>query len=174
MQNNFSYPLKLEDMSSKGQHFTIDATEGELRFIADVLKVPQVKSFHAEMDVIYNKPSHQVRVSGHLKALVEQISVISLKKFNHPYKVEFSRLYDTQMTLAQQRELEDFDDINAEIPDVMENSSLDLKAISLEALALELDDFPRQKGEQFDYTPDFDPSNDKPENPFAVLKYLKK
>ena len=26
------------------------------------------------------------------------------------------------------------------------------------------------KGEKFEYQPDFDPNEDKPENPFAVLK----
>jgi len=174
MQNNFSYPLKLEDISSAPKQFNINASPKELNYIAEILKVPAVKSFHVEIIVKLNKPQHLVEVNGKLTSDIEQISIISLEQFIKQYHFEFARLFDTKMTLTQQRELEDFDDINAEIPDIMEDGQIDLKAIALEALALELDDFPRKSGEKFHYTPDFDPDEDKPQNPFAVLQKLKK
>ena len=174
MQNNFSYPLKLEDISSSSKLYNISATNDELLFIASVLKVPSVKSFQAAIEIVLNKSQHIINLTGCLDAMVEQTSIISLENFLRPYHSEFTRTYDTKMTQAQRRELEEFEDINADIPDIMENDTIDIKAVALEALALELDDFPKQKGEFFSYTPDFDINADKTENPFAVLKKLKK
>ncbi len=174
MQNNFSYPLKLEDMSASTKHYEFQATPSELQYITEVLKVPEVKSFKTTLDVTFDKPQHMVIVKGKIDSLVEQISVISLNKFTQKYQINFARNYDTKLSSAQQRELEEFEDINADIPDVMENGQIDLKAISMEELALELDDFPKRKGETFNFTPDFDTESDKPQNPFAVLEKLKK
>lgn len=174
MQNNFSYPLKLEDMSSTAKHYEFQADEHELKYIAEVLKLPAVKTFNSAMDIVYNKAEHLVKITGKITSVVEQISVLSLDHFNQKYKIDFIRTFDTKMTLAQQRELEEFEDINIEIPDIVENGQIDIKAVSLEALALELDDFPKKKGEKFTFTPDFDLNNDKPQNPFAVLENLKK
>lgn len=174
MQNNFSYPLKLEDMSTTAKHYDIQATPSELQYIAEILKVPSVKSFKVALDVKFNKPEHLVEVIGRINSIVEQVSVISLKHFTKNYKIDFQRLFDSQLSLAQQRELEEFEDINTEIPDIIENGQIDLKAIAMETLALELDDFPKQKGEIFNFTPDFDINADKPQNPFAVLEKLKK
>lgn len=170
MQNKFSYPLKLEDMSSSSKEYRLEADDSQLQYIASELKLGAVKTFTAIINVKLNKAQHQVLVEGQVKALVEHISVISLRKFDRPYKIDFSLCYDTQMTYAQQRELEDFEDISADIPEIMDDGKIDLGAIAMEQLAAELDDFPRIKGEKFEYQPDFDPNEDKPENPFAVLK----
>lgn len=174
MQNNFSYPLKLEDMSASTKHYEFQATSSELQYIAEILKVPSIKSFKTILDVTFDKPQHMARIKGKIDAAVEQISVISLNQFTRKYQINFARNYDTKLSSAQQRELEEFEDINADIPDVMENGQIDLKAISMEELALELDDFPKQKGETFNFAPDFDTEADKPQNPFAVLEKLKK
>lgn len=174
MQNNFSYPLKLEDMSAATKHYEFQANLSELQYIAEVLKVPTVKSFKTTLDVTFDKPQHMVIIKGNIDSDVEQVSVISLNKFTQKYQIKFTRNYDTKLSSAQQRELEEFADINADIPDVMENGQIDLKAISMEELALKLDDFPKQKGETFNFTPDFDTKSDKSQNPFAILKKLKK
>jgi len=174
MQNNFSYPLKLEDISSASKQYSFTASEDELVFVASILKVPSVKSFQSVINITLNKPEHLINLTGCLDAMIEQTSVISLENFIRPYHSEFTRTYDTKLTYAQQREMEEFEDINADIPDVMENGIIDLKAVALEALALELDDFPKQPGELFSFTPDFDINTDKPQNPFAILEKLKK
>ena len=51
MQKFFSYPLKLEDMSQAVQKYTLKATDEDLEYIAEVMKVPPVKKFNAEMKV---------------------------------------------------------------------------------------------------------------------------
>lgn len=174
MQNNFSYPLKPEDIGSAPLHYDFQAEAAELKVITEILRLPEVLSLAISEDVKYNKAEHLIEVKGKIDALVEQISVISLKKFKQRYKFYFARVFDTRLTLAQQRELENFDDISVDIPDVMINGKIDLKEIALEELALHLDDFPKQKGEVFTFTPDFSTDEDKPNNPFAVLENLKK
>ena len=51
MQNLFTYPLKLEDMSQAAHTYKLKATPEELKFITEVMKVPAVKSFEAEIVV---------------------------------------------------------------------------------------------------------------------------
>ena len=45
--------------------------------------------------------------------------------------------------------------------------------VLIEQVALQIEDHPRQNGEEFSYTPEFEPQEGK-KNPFEVLKTLKK
>lgn len=172
MQNLFSYPLKLEDMSSATQKYNLNAKGKELEYIGEVLKLPAVKSFCAEINVRLHKKEHLVDVFGYVKSEVEQISVISLDSFIKPYYSEFSLKFDTKKTFSEIKEL-DFD-IEEDIPDVLENGQVDLAAIAMEQLALVLDDFPRKEGEVFKFESEFDEETTIASNPFSVLKKLKK
>ncbi len=172
MQNLFSYPLKLEDMSAGVQVYTLKAKTGELAFITEVMQVPAIKSFTAEINVRLRKKEHLVDVWGKVEADVEQTSVISLENFVQHYAPEFELKFDTKMTPADIKEL-DFD-IDDDVPDILDNGQIDLAAIAMEQLALVLDDFPRQKGEEFKFESEFDEETTLKSNPFAVLKKLKK
>ena len=90
MQNLFSYPLKLEDMSSSTQKYILDANSKELEYITEVMKVPAVKKFKAEINVKLFKKEHLVEVKGVVDSDVEQVSVISLENFIKHYHNEFS------------------------------------------------------------------------------------
>ena len=172
MQNLFSYPLKLEDMSSSTQKFELNADEKELEYIAEVMKVPAIKKFSAELNVKLYKKEHLVEVKGVVDADVEQISVISLENFVKPYHNEFALKFDTKMTLSELKELDfEYDD---ELLDILDNGQIDLASIAMEHLALVLDDFPRKDGEEFSFQSEFDEETTEANNPFAVLKKLKK
>ena len=172
MQNLFSYPLKLEDMSSSTQKYTLKASAEELKYITEIMKVPAVKSFSAEINVKLFKKEHLVEVKGVVDAEVEQISVISLESFVKPYHNEFSLRFDTKMTQNELKELDfEYDD---ELLDILDNGQIDLASISMEHLALVLDDFPRKEGEEFSFTSEFDEETTLASNPFSVLKNLKK
>ena len=172
MQNLFSYPLKLEDMSSSTQKYELKASAEELEYITEVMKVPAVKSFSAEIIVKLYKKEHLVEVKGVVDADVEQISVISLENFVKPYHNEFSLKYDTKMTPKDLKEIDfEYDD---ELLDILDNGQIDLAAIAMEHLALVLDDFPRKDGEEFSFVSEFDEETTEANNPFAVLKKLKK
>ncbi len=172
MQNLFSYPLKLEDMSVATQKYNLRATPDELKYIAEIMQVPAINKFVAEINVRLLKKEHLVLVFGNVDADVEQISVISLEKFVHPYHADFELKYNTKMT---HKDIKDIDfDINDEILDILNNGQIDLAAISMEQLALVLDDFPRQEGEKFVFESEFDEETSLATNPFSVLKKLKK
>ena len=171
MQNVFSYPLKLEDMSQQTKQYKIKATTEELDYITEIMQVPAVKSFEAEINVRLRKKDHEADVFGEVKADVLQTSVISLKEFVQSYKTSFELKVDTKMTLKEQIALENETD---DVPDILENGQIDLAAVAMEQLALVLDDFPRQKGEKFFFKSEFDEETTKKSNPFAVLEKLKK
>ena len=80
MQNLFSYPLKLEDMSSSTQKFELNADEKELKYIAEVMKVPAIKKFSAELNVKLYKKEHFV-----LKK--EKTNELKSKKSNYVYRL---------------------------------------------------------------------------------------
>jgi uncharacterized metal-binding protein YceD (DUF177 family) len=172
MQNLFSYPLKLEDMSSSTQKYILKADNNELNYITEIMKVPAVKGFKAELSVKLYKKEHLVEVKGVVDADVEQISVISLENFIKPYHNEFELKFDTKMTLKDLKELDfEYDD---ELLDILDNGQIDLCAIAMEHLALVLDDFPRKEGEEFSFESEFDEETTETCNPFSVLKKLKK
>ena len=172
MQNLFSYPLKLEDMGSATQKYTLNATGAELDYIGKILKLPSVKSFCSEINVRFRKKEHIIDVFGFVKSDVEQISVISLDSFIKPYYTEFSLRYDTKMTMSEAKEL-DFN-LDEDIPDIVENGQIDLASIAMEQLALVLEDFPRKEGEVFKFESEFDEETTAAANPFSVLKKIKK
>lgn len=172
MQNLFSYPLKLEDMSQATQKYVLKANPKELEYITELMKVPAVKSFSAEINVKLLKKEHIVEVNGFVDADVEQTSVISLENFIKPYHSDFSLRFDTKMTLSELKELDfEYDD---EVLDILDNGQIDLASIAMEHLALVLDDFPRKDGEVFSFCSEFDEETTEAANPFAVLKKLKK
>ncbi|MBR1949187.1 MAG: DUF177 domain-containing protein [Alphaproteobacteria bacterium] len=172
MQNLFSYPLKLEDMSQATQKYVLKANSKELEYITELMKVPAVKSFSAEINVKLLKKEHIVEVNGFVDADVEQTSVISLENFIKPYHSDFSLRFDTKMTLSELKELDfEYDD---EVLDILDNGQIDLASIAMEHLALVLDDFPRKDGEVFSFCSEFDEETTEAANPFAVLKKLKK
>ena len=172
MQNLFSYPLKLEDMSSSTQKYKLNANKQELDYVAEVMKVPSVKKFNAEINVRLLKKEHIVEVGGFVDADVEQISVISLENFIKPYHNEFSLRFDTKMTLKELKEIDfEYDD---ELLDILDNGQIDLAAIAMEHLALVLEDFPRKEGEEFSFKSEFDEETTEAANPFSILKKIKK
>ena len=49
MQKDFSYPLKIEDLGQGEQKYTLIADKDQLEFLTDVLQVPSIKSFEANI-----------------------------------------------------------------------------------------------------------------------------
>ena len=172
MQNLFTYPLKLEDMSQAAHTYKLKATPEELKFITEVMKVPAVKSFEAEIVVKLQAKKHLADVSGKVCADVEHVSVISLENFVRRYETEFALKFDTKMTPEEYRSLEP--DVEEDVPDILDHGQIDLAAIAMEQLALVLDDFPRREGEAFSFVSEFDDEASPQDNPFLVLKKLKK
>ena len=172
MQKHFSYPLIVEDISSGEQHYHLTATLDNLQEIGEILQVPAVESFEADVYTKLNKKEHLLRVWGNLKATLRLQSVISLEYFLKTYTPEFAVLFDTKATYNTQKEEEvDFEE---DLPDIVIDGKIDLAEIALEQLALVLEDYPRQEGEVFEWKSEFSPDDTERENPFKILASLKK
>ncbi len=173
MQKNFSYPIVVDELTRTEKKYHLKATNKDLAYLTEVLQVPAVKDFEAEILLKNNPKEHILNVSGKVKAELELESVISLELFTKIYEPEFSLVYDTQMTYKEQRALLE-DDNAADVPDIVENGKIDLGQIAIEQVALVMEDYPRQDGEVFEFISEFDEETTKAQNPFSVLAKLKK
>lgn len=172
MQNLFSYPLIVEDISSAESTYELHADAAALVQIAEILKVKSVRFFDARIHTRLNKKEHRLDVWGLVKAELELQSVISLDYFFKEYETDFSIFYDTKATPKEVKELDlDFDE---DAPDVVEGGRIDLGDIAIEQIALVMEDYPRKPGEAFSFVSEFDEETKEKMNPFSVLKKLKK
>ena len=172
MQKKFSYPLKIADLKQNEYKFLLDADAAELVDISEILQVEKVHYFKAEIKVRPNIREHMLRVWGQVKAELELQSVITLKNFRQKYDVPFELFFDTKATYKDLREMAA--DINADVPDIVENGTINLADIAVEQIALQIDDYPRAKGEVFRFQAPVAEDAPEKQNPFAVLQKLKK
>lgn len=170
MQKDFSYPLKIEDINQGEQTYKLRANKAQLETLREILQIPAVNYFEADIKLAFQKKKGILDVSGEVRAGLTLISVISLDEFEKEYKSNFSLTYDTNATYEQIREMDE--DIEDDIPDIVIDGKIDLGDIAIEQLALVMEDHPRKDGEEF--TSVIEDDSPVRENPFAVLSKLKK
>lgn len=172
MQNLFSFPLVVDELSPSEKKYTLKATADDFAYLAEILKVPSVKSFEAVIFTRHRKKEHSLDVWGKVNAELELQSVVSLEYFTKKYNAEFESLYDTKATLKDLKELDfDFED---DIPEVIIDGKIDLVDVAIEQIALLMEDNPRKPGEKFNYKCEFSEEDTQSLNPFSVLSKLKK
>lgn len=172
MQKDFSYILKIEDLTQSAHHYALKADKKELEALKEILKVENVQFFEADIDLKLNRKAHLLDMSGNVKSMLELKSVISLENFIKEYDVPFSYRFDTSLTYEDVKDM-DFG-INDEVPEIIENGQIDLAQIAIEQLALAMEDYPRMEGEKFEFQSEFDEETTRAMHPFAVLEKLKK
>lgn len=170
MQKEFSYPLQIDELGQGEQTYKLRADKEQLQTLAEILQVPAVNSFGANIGLKFQKKRGLLEVYGTVKANLGLISVISLEPFDKDYTAEFKLTYDTNATY------EDIygedDDIKDDVPDIVYDGKIDLGDIAIEQIALIMEDHPRKDGEEFDAViEDNEPVKN---NPFAALAKLKK
>lgn len=171
MQKDFSYPLKVEDLTQNEQHYHLKASEAELGLLKEILKVEKVSSFEAEFSLKMNFKAHRLDIKGEVRAVLLLKSVLSLEFFEKKYVAPFEYYYDTALNYQEWQELNE--DVLADAPDRIENGEIDLAQIAIEQLSLVMDDYPKMEGETFADYAEFDAQTDKENHPFDVLKNLK-
>jgi len=173
MQKKFSYPVKTDELTQNKYHYTIEADADELQDITAILQVENVKSFKGEVFLKLNKKENMLHVWGNVESSVVIQSVISLNNFIKHISTPFELWFDTKATYRDIRDMGA--NINDDVPDIIENNEINLADILIEQVALNLDDYPRAKGEVFNFA-DYAKTepNKNTESPFAVLKQLKK
>lgn len=172
MQNFFSYRLQVDRLPQQEQHYRLRADKEDCVKIREILKVPAVKSFSSDINLKFNQKEHRIRLWGRVEAELELESVISLELFDKKYETDFELEYDTEATLKSQRQEEEELSIEDNIPDVVINGTIDLADISIEQIALIMEDYPRKEGERFEFRSEFKEEENR-KNPFEVLKKLK-
>ncbi len=168
MQKDFSHSIKVADMPLSTQQYNINVASKDYAQLAKILKVEGVKKFEANIELKVNRNSHILEVWGHVSSELVLKSVVSLENFSQKYDFDFSTNYSTKQASKDDEEEVDFDELDEII-----DGKIDLFDIAIEQIALQLDDYPRKKGEVFEFELEFDDVEPK-NNPFLALSSLKK
>mgnify|MGYP000531496797 CR=1 FL=1 len=143
MQKDFSYPLQIDELNQGEQSYMLRADKAQLETLKEILQVPAVNYFEADIKLKFQKKRGILDVSGQVRAGLGLISVISLEPFDRAYKTDFALTFDTNATYEQIRELDE--DKEADIPDIVIGGRIDLGDIAIEQLALVMEDHPRRR-----------------------------
>jgi hypothetical protein len=167
----YSAPVKLADIVRAPFH-CLAPDEAARSRIAKALGLAALPALDGEFRLT---PWHDgVEVKGRWTATVGYTCGVSLDRFDEDLAGEFTvRAVPEGSVLAvgaDGGESEVELDLEAEDPpDVLQDETLDVGALLVEHLALELDPFPRKPGAVFE-----PPPPEEPPSPFAALKGLKK
>jgi uncharacterized metal-binding protein YceD (DUF177 family) len=134
----FSRPIELDRIPRTGSHEHFAADEQECKWIAEILKVPAVHSVKVKFHATPWRGGG-LKVKGNVTTELTQTSVISLEDFRS------TESYDTERYFA--KNLPE-DNPEADI-DILSGRAIDLAAIAVETIGLELDPYPRKPGEVF-------------------------
>lgn len=171
MQKDFSYVIDIDNVSSGENEYFIKADRENLDFLTELLGVQKVNSFSAEFKTKLDRKKGLLDIKGRVKASVELQSVISLENFSKNYNVVFDVNYSTKPKHEECKEEIEYD-FDEDIVEEIVDGKVDLVSIAIEQLSLQIEDYPKKKGESFSFKSEFS-EEDKP-NPFAVLAKLKK
>ncbi|MDP1874594.1 DUF177 domain-containing protein [Phenylobacterium sp.] len=162
----WSHRFRMADLSRGPVVLSLEADSATRDSLASHLGLRVIKSLVAEARI---RPwLDGAEISGRFEALIEQESGISLEIFDQvvagPLEV---RLVPAGSPNAPDPEIE-LDPEAPDPPEILDGDIIDVAAYVVEHLAVEIDPFPRQPGETFEYV---SPQDD--DSPFAVLKRLK-
>jgi uncharacterized metal-binding protein YceD (DUF177 family) len=161
-QLEFSRPLEVARVAKLGSHEKLNADNRECVALAKRLLIPAIHSLTAELKA---KPwrGGGLKITGELRADLEQESVVSLEVFRSKLVFPVERYF---LNVPPNADIESDEDI-----DPIEQGIVDLGEVVAETLALELDPYPRKPGESFQSAEpeDVQIEPEKP-NPFNVLR----
>jgi uncharacterized metal-binding protein YceD (DUF177 family) len=165
-----SHKISIASLPRMGQHVALKASEEICQQIADQLDLPSMKMLDAHFQIVPSR-SGIIRVTGEVKARVEQVCIVSLEAFpfdiNETVDLRFIEAdkLEKPAKAEVERTLEDEDP-----PDPIYDGVIDLGELAVEFVALALEPFPRKPGVELPVQLQIT----KEESPFAVLAALKK
>ena len=163
----FSRPLIVDRVPRKGSHEVFAAEEAECKALAMRFELPAIHSLKAHL-IATPWRGGGLKVTGNFTADLEQISVVSLEPFRQTYTYEVERYFLPPKIAINGIE---------EDAEIIDNGEVDLGELVAENLSLELDPYPRNKGEEFADHEEWDVASEnelrKP-SPFANLIKLDK
>ena len=135
----FSRPLQVDRVPKLGSHERVTADEKECTALAKRLGLPKLHSLGGLLRATPWRGGG-LKITGTLKAEVDQVSVISLETFTSTLEYAIERYF-----LPHRAGIP----TNEEDVDIIEHGIVDLGEILAETMALELDPYPRKEGEAF-------------------------
>ncbi len=174
-QPEFSRLVDVRSIPAGGQRETIAATRSECQALAKRMMLPAIHALKARLDIRPWKGGW--RVTGELKADIEQECVRTLENFPVQLKAPVERTYlPSGQAPSQQPQDEPIDPLAADEPDILQGFELDIGELVAETLALSLDPWPKKPGtSHVDYHTGAAEEHEPPrKKPFAALQALKK
>lgn len=172
----YSYKVNVGHVATNPLKLTFSADEAERARIAEIWNVPSVEAFSGSAAVSRWKRDG-VRVKGHVDATLTQACVVSLEPVTQEISEDFEALFVPENSKLARLDLDGgelvVDPESADAPETFSGDSIDLGATAAEFAALAIDPYPRKPGAAFDGYTESTPEDDKPESPFAVLKFRK-
>jgi uncharacterized metal-binding protein YceD (DUF177 family) len=163
--------IRLDSMPVAGRDVDITVERGAREAIAAQLEVTAVDRLQVKLHAVRFRGG--IRVTGQLKALVVQPSVVSLEPVIQDIVESVDRIFlpGGEKPYAGKADAEVFVDLEGEdLPDHFEGNEADLSDLIVETLALAIDPYPRLEGET---VPEIGDGDDEDDSPFAGLKVLK-
>jgi hypothetical protein len=165
---SFTRLLAVENVPDTGLDMDVRASEVECAALAHACGLVAVHDFEAAFHV-RKQDRARVKVTGRLRARVTQTCVVSLEPFESlvsaEIDVDFTPLSHPFGQASSPAAFRSGDDP----PDPIRDGKIDLGALAMEFLILNLDDYPRKPGVRFEGTAVFNEPPDK-NSPFAVLR----
>jgi Large ribosomal RNA subunit accumulation protein YceD len=166
-------PVVVLQIPETGLHREFEANLAERSAMAEIAGLREIISASASFDMT-PKSGGRVHVTGHLKARIGQICVVTLD----PIENEIDELVDLMFAPADQVPnlsdlVEEAAESDAEIPDSPEpiiNGVIDLGRLATDALFLAVDPYPRKPDAVFEPPAE---AVDQEDHPFAALKRLR-
>jgi uncharacterized metal-binding protein YceD (DUF177 family) len=171
-KDGFSYSVVVRDIPIEGRRYAVEADQGERRWLADTLAIPEVLSLAAEIEI---RPirGQAFSVRGNLNAVVVQSDVVTLDPVTQEVHEEIDVTLMPAESAPRARGPELLVDMEeADGPDLYHNGRIDLAVIATEHLALGLDPYPKAPDTAFAGYVEDDPAA--APSPFAALAGLKK
>lgn len=174
----FSRKLRLDKLAGGPVERALEAKPEECRQLCTRFGLDDLSALNGTVTVSRLIDSPLIRVEGSFTARVRQTCVVKLEPFDADVGESFVQLYTLDPAAAEAEEGEVFVALeDDDTPEPLTGDSLDLGEVLAEQLALALDPHPRAPDAEFDaarYGVEPDEDTDADENPFAVLRQLKR
>lgn len=167
----FSRLVEIDKIPSQGTNERIEANREECARLADLLQLRAIAGLTADVQITpWRKQGF--KVAGSFRAAVRQVCVVTLDPFDSVIEDQVERYYLRGNMPGPDARVVTIDALDDEDTEALKGNVIDAGELIRESLTLALDPYPRKPGATFEGLPP--PAEEDRENPFAVLKQLKR
>lgn len=161
--------MRIDEVPEGGRHVDLVADEGTRAAVAKLAGLRSLKQLVASFDLI-RRARNDLRVVGHVSALVGQVCVVSLEPMEQDVEETIAVTFSPQASATVSESADEIAIPPEDGPEPLIDGKIDLGALATEFLILGIDPYPRKPEANFE--PPL--SADEAGHPFAALAALKK